>query len=78
MKLTAWSDEMIEETIGVFKPDAKRLGQEFTREDAIESLNNIVAFVECLIEMDRNLRKKEMPKLIEVIKQLQINKTSSV
>jgi len=62
LKLTEWSEDMIEETIRVFKPDADRLGQEFTRGDAIESLNNMVAFAECLIEMDRDLRKKEMPK----------------
>jgi len=76
MKLTEWSNEMVEETIRVFKPDADRLGQEFTREDAVESLNNIVAFAECLIDMDRDLRKKEMPKLIEVIKQLHVKKTA--
>jgi len=76
MKLTEWSNEMVEETIRVFKPDADRLGQKFTREDAIESLNNMVALFEFLIEMDRDQRKKEMPKLIKVIKQLQVKKAA--
>ena len=59
--LIEWSEERIEETIRLFRPDAERLGQDFTREDAIESLNNMVALFECLIEIDQRLRKEEMP-----------------
>lgn len=51
-----WSEERIEETIRLYKPDAERLGQDFTREDAIESLNNVAALIDCLIRVDRRLR----------------------
>jgi len=53
-----------------------QLPQYRTREDAVESLNNMVAFAECLIEMDRDQRKKEIPKLVKVIKQLQVKKAA--
>lgn len=69
-----WSEERIQETIRFFKPDAEKLGQDFIREDAIESLNNVVALFELLIEIDQRLRKEEMPKLIMVIRQLQTKK----
>ena len=72
--MAEWSNELIEETIRVFKPNADRLGEEFTREDAVESINNMVALFDLLIEIDRRLIKEEMPKLLRVIKALQIKK----
>lgn len=44
---------MIENTIKTFKPYADRAGENFTREDAVESLNNMVALFEILIEVDK-------------------------
>ena len=72
-----WSDERIDEAIQVLKPYADEAGEPFTREDAIESMNNLVAFMEVLIEADRDLRKKEMPKFISVSKQVQYLKATS-
>ncbi len=69
-----WSEERIEETIKLFKPDAERLGQDFTKEDAIESLNNMVALFELLIEIDRNIKKKEIPKLIDILRKFEMQK----
>lgn len=48
-----WSDKMIEDTIKVFKPYATRAGEDFTKEDAVESLNNMVAFFDLLIGVDK-------------------------
>lgn len=58
--MTSWSDEMIEQTIVASRPGAEKLGQDFTREDAVESLNNVVALFDLLIEIDQRLRKKEV------------------
>jgi hypothetical protein len=76
--LREWSDEMIEKTIKVFKPYADRIGEDFTREDAVESINNMVALFELLIEVDREQRKIEIPRLINIIKQIQIKKEGIV
>ncbi len=72
--LREWSDELIEDTIKVFKPYADKIGESFTREDAVESMNNMVALFEILIEFDREQKKIEMPILINTIKQIQIKK----
>lgn len=34
----------------------------------------MVALFECLVDVDRRLRKEEMPKLVNAIRQLQIKK----
>lgn len=52
-----WSDELIEKTIALFRPRAEALGRDFSREDAIESINNVVALFEFLIELDRRQKK---------------------
>jgi len=66
-----WSEEFIEKIIKTFKPCAQAKGEDFTRDDAIESIENMVAFAELLIEIDRNHRRTEMPRLISVLKQIQ-------
>lgn len=48
-----WSDKMIEETVKTFKPYADRVGENFTKDDAVESLNNMVSFFDLLIEVDK-------------------------
>ena len=48
-----WSDKRIEETIKLFKPYADKAGEDFTGEGAVESLNNMVAFFDLLIETDK-------------------------
>ena len=53
MMCKEWSDKVIEDTIKVFKPYADAAGEDFTRDDAIESLNNLIAFFEYLIKIDR-------------------------
>jgi hypothetical protein len=72
-----WSDEYIEKTIKLFKPYADAAGEDFTREDAVESINNMVALFDLLIEMDRAHRREEMTKVIKVIKQLQISRANN-
>lgn len=69
-----WSEAQIEETIKTFKPYADQAGESFTREDAIESLNNITAFCEYLMELDRELCRREMPSLISVLSQIRFQK----
>jgi len=50
-----WSDEMIQKTKDHFR---EHYGAEFSTEDAIESLNNIVNLFELLMEWDLQDRMK--------------------
>jgi len=71
-----WSEEMIQKTIRALKPYADEAGEDFTRDDAVESMDNMMALFEVLVELDQKQRKEEIPRLIGAIKQLQIFKSA--
>lgn len=56
-----WSEETIQKALDIYAPKYQARGEEFTRDDAIEVLNNLSGFAEILIDWyikDKNKEKR--------------------